>query len=131
MTKAKPTRRRTSSSIMLPVLAQGEKYAGILLGDTGTPSAHLILLPSELESATWADAGTWAKQIKGELPTRQEHALLFANLKKQFRSAWYWSSEPLAGDESYAWCQTFDDGYQTNDPKSYKLRARAVRRVAI
>ena len=112
-------------------LANGEEYAGVILGKEGAPSHHLILLPGDPEGITWAEAKSWAAEVGGELPTRREQALLFANLKEQFEEAWYWSGEQHASHSDSAWSQHFDDGHQTSSNKSLKLRARAVRRLEI
>lgn len=112
-------------------LQPGEHYAGTALGKDGESSYHLILLPGDAESVTWSDAKVWADEIGGELPNRREQSLLFANLREQFQSAWYWSCEEHASDSDYAWIQTFGDGYQDDGHKLTKLRARAVRRLPI
>lgn len=125
-TKAKQPEIQT---ITLPELAKGETYAGILLQD-GKPTHHLVLLPGET-TATWKDAVAWAKEQDGELPTRKEQALLFANAADQFKREWYWSGEPFAGNDAYAWCQVFLDGDQYGGHKGYDCRARAVRRIPI
>ena len=74
-------------------LAPGEYYAGIILGEDGAPSHHLILLPGDVDKKTWADAKEWATEQGGELPSRREQSLLFANLKSHFEARWYWSAE--------------------------------------
>lgn len=111
-------------------LAVGEHYAGLVLGDDGTPKHHLVLLPGDGDDMTWSDAGEWATQAGGTLPTRQEQALLFANCKAQFRRDWYWSAEQHETEGSYAWFQLFDDGVQYYYRKNDTCRARAVRRFA-
>lgn len=109
------------------VLAEGETYAGLILNEDGTPSHHLVLLPGETE-ATWADAKTWAEKAGGELPTRREQSLLFANAKAGFKARWYWSSE--RGEcSSYAWVQNFGGGDQGAYHVVNHYRARAVRRL--
>ena len=115
-----------------------EQYAGIILGKDGSPDHHLILLPGETESVTWAKAKEWAAGAAGELPTRREQSLLFANLKDQFQPGWYWSSAQRAARSAqhaaysdYAWSQYFYYGFQNYLTKSAKLRARAVRRLII
>jgi hypothetical protein len=129
------TARKTAAvaaiqTITLPELAPGEHYAGIVLAD-GKPSHHLILLPAYKESATWKQAGAWAKEQKADLPTRQEQSLLFANCKPHIEGGWYWSSEPYAGDSAYAWFQSFDGGIQFHWRKDGSARVRVVRRVPI
>lgn len=120
----------TPRTITLPALADGEKYAGFLLGESGAPTHHVILLAGDT-SATWKKAVAWAKKQGGELPTRREQSLLFANCQAEFKGDWYWSGEQPAGDSDYAWCQDFDDGGQGWGHVGYRCRARAVRRVPI
>jgi hypothetical protein len=112
-------------------LEPGEEYAGIILGKDGTASHHLVLLPGEADSINWNNATAWAAQSGGELPTRREQALLYANLKEQFQEAWYWSGEQHASNSVCAWRQHFGDGYQHDFFKSFEGRARAVRRLII
>ena len=112
-----------------PEINKGETYAGLLLAD-GKPAHHLVLLPGET-TANWKDAIAWAKKQGGELPTRKEQALLFANAAEAFEQRWYWSSEVHTGYADYAWIQYFGTGYQGNDLKDHDYRARAVRRVAL
>ena len=111
-------------------LKSGEHYAGIALDAEGQPSHHLILLPGDV-GMTWSKAREWAASIGGELPTRQEQALLFANLKGKFEPAYYWSNEQHASYTDYAWCQGFSNGSQGHYGKGSELRARAVRRLPI
>ena len=113
-------------------LAAGEVYAGILLGDDGKPSHHLIMLPGDSEGCTWAAAKAWAAERGGELPTRREQSLLFANSKQHFEKTWYWSAEEHESNDAYAWYQNFGSGYQGSTRKaSSDCRARAVRRLEI
>jgi hypothetical protein len=113
-------------------LKDGEQYAGIILGKDGQPDHHLILLSAVPGSGlNWSKAKQWASTIGGELPTRNEQSLLFANLKHQFDAAWYWSGEQDAAGPGYAWVQDFGYGGQYDLRKSYEYRARAVRRLLI
>lgn len=112
-------------------LAKGEHYAGIITDKDGQPDYHLILLPSKAEGINWKDAIDWAKKSGGELPTRREQALLYANLKEQFEERWCWSCEAHASDSGYAWDQYFGSGDQLYNDVFLKLCARAVRRVEI
>ena len=109
-------------------LNPGEHYAGIVLNANGDVAHHLILLAGEAEEIKFDDACTWAEKAGGALPTRQEQALLYANLKAEFKPEWYWSGESLADDASYAWTQGFLNGRQYDFRKSWQGRARAVRR---
>jgi hypothetical protein len=112
------------------ILAQGERYAGLIVGDDA-PDHHLILLPGEAESFGWEDANKWAQEQGGELPTRREQSLLFANLKGEFQSAWYWSGQQHETNSGWAWFQRFSSGLQSISGKSSHCRARAVRRLVI
>jgi len=112
-------------------LREGEIYAGLLLGKDGEPDTHIFLLAGKAEKVNWDQAREWAAKIGGDLPTRREQSLLFANLKEQFEPAYYWSNEQHASNSDYAWFQYFVIGNQNNLTKSYSGRARAVRRLII
>ncbi len=114
-------------------LKYGEEYAGLIVGKDGESSYHLILLPGQATGVDWADAKEFAAKQGGELPTRREQSLLFANLKEQFDSEYYWSSEQnaSASDSDYAWFQSFGNGHQNLNHLSSKLRARSVRRLVL
>ena len=107
----------------------GGIYAGISRGVDGAPDQHLVLVEGEGVDLSWSAAGAWAESVGGSLPTRAEQALLFANLKDQFKSDWYWSGEQAG--PSTAWYQDFSFGYQYTYDRSYEGRARAVRRLEI
>ena len=113
------------------VLKSGEQYAGIILSFDETPAYHLILLPGEKNNIQWAAARGWAADQGGELPSRREQSLLFANLKDQFTPDFYWSSDQDEDFSSLAGCQNFGDGYQDDAGVRGRLHARAVRRVYI
>ena len=113
------------------VLKEGEEYAGIVLGKDGQPDHHLILLPGQKEDVTWPVAKDWAASIGGELPTRREQSLLFANLKEKFDQHWYCSCEQHEANDAWAWVQHFDGGDQRYNRKDDDYRARAVRRLPI
>lgn len=122
--QAKGTEIRIHDTVI--PLAAGERFAGAVLNEDGTFSHYLIKLAGEIEDVDFAGARAWALSNGGELPTRQEQSLLFANLKGEFSANWYWSGEERAS--GFAWCQTFDDGSQTYDGQDFRLRAVAVRR---
>ena len=115
--------------IALAALKKGEQFAGIVHeNDTW----HLVvLLPGELKKGTWKAAQDWAKKQGGELPTRREQSLLFANLRDMFERDWYWSGEQYASDAGYAWYQYFGNGDQYRWYTHYELRSRAVRRLPL
>jgi hypothetical protein len=110
-------------------LQPGELYAGILIGKNGLPNQNIILLPGDAVDVTWKQAQEWAASIGGELPTRREQSLLFANLGEEFKRDWYWSCE--AEGAGWAWCQYFLSGSQNCSTQLNEFRARAVRRLPI
>ncbi len=112
-------------------LAHGERYAGLILGENGESDYHLILLPGEVEDIKWDAASDWAQERGGFLPTRREQSLLFANLKSEFQSAYYWSGQQHETNSGWAWCQHFGYGRQGNYHAYFELRARAVRRLVL
>lgn len=130
MPKAAAKKPAAPVTISVPELASGEHLAGLIL-EKGTPAHWIVLLPGEAESVTWSQAKAWAKKAGGELPTRKEQSLLFANAGEHFQPRWYWSCEQPADDESYAWFQNFSNGGQDWSRVSISVRARAVRRVPI
>lgn len=118
--------------INLPELKDGEVNAGLIMLAGGTPSHWVILLPDDKDNGNWTDAAAWAAEQGGELPTRTEQSLLFANAKSEFKEDWYWSAETHAENSEWAWYQSFGCGFQTSHHKSRShCRARAVRRVSV
>ena len=115
------------AAVTIP-LAAGERIAGQILNDDGTLSHYLILLPGQADDVNWNAAGEWAAEQGGELPTRREQSLLFANLKGEFEAEWYWSNEQHEENSGWAWYQYFLDGNQTSFGQGSEFRARAVRR---
>jgi hypothetical protein len=90
-----------------------------------------VLLPGDHDDNKWQAAMDWAKSINGELPTRREQSLLFANCKQHFQQDWYWSGEQHASVASYAWSQNFYYGGQDYGHIYRQCRARFVRRLPI
>lgn len=113
--------------ITLPELKDGEKYAGLILVD-GKPSHQVVLLDGDVRMV-WEEALAWAAEQCGDLPSREEQALLYANLKAEFKPDWYWSNTQYSRGSAYG--QTFEHGTQDIGGKSSRLRARAVRRLPI
>ena len=116
--------------LQLPPLAEGEIYVGAI-GDTAGDVYHVILLPVDNDDDTWQTQMDWAKSIGGDLPTRVEQAMLWANHRDQFQKYWYWSNETHHSESGWAWCQHFGYGGQHYGLKDTELRARAVRRLPI
>jgi hypothetical protein len=119
-----------NTTITLPDLKAGETYAGLVIDDKGSMH-HLILLDGDADNAPHQEQLDWAKSSGGELPTRQEQALLYANCKAQFKSDWYWSADLRASGSGSAWFQYFLLVYQDTSDLNRELRARAVRRLSI
>ena len=122
----------TPSPIRAPAidLQPGEHYAGVVLDEAGQVLHHLVLMAERPDGKlTWQAACEWAASVGGELPSRQEQALLYANCKPHLEPAWHWSGEAHEDNASYAWGCNFDDGYQGDDGKSYEGAAVAVRRL--
>ena len=108
-----------------------ELYVGVILGKDEHQSHHLILLPGEARRVNWETAHQWAQDSGGDLPSRRELALLFANRRECFQDRWYWSSEKHPANSLYAWNQFFGTGTQYDDHVSNQMLARAVRRVLV
>jgi hypothetical protein len=110
-------------------LRDGEHYAGVIVGKDGKPDYHVVLLPGDAEEVSWATAMGWAAESGGELPTRRELSLLFANQREQFARVWYWSCEQQEPRSHLVWGQNFTSGIQTMYGRPFRGRARAVRRL--
>jgi len=115
------------AAVTIP-LAAGERFAGAVLTDDGALSHYLILLPGQADDVNWTAAREWAAQQGGELPTRREQSLLFANLKEEFEERYYWSAERHEESSGWAWSQGFSRGAQHCLSQHDEFRARAVRR---
>ena len=126
----------TTTTIQLPAatieLRPGERYSGAVLDQGGNVKHHLILLPDRPAARVcWQGAMAWAESVDGQLPDRQEQALLFANCKPHLQKAWHWSSETHEEDASYAWGCYFTSGNQHGHRKSYEGSAVAVRCIPL
>jgi hypothetical protein len=127
--KAQPLPLQFPVTITQPHLHDGETYVGTIITPDGSRRHHLILLPGTAASVTWQQAMDFADKKGGVLPDRVESALLYATCKDQFEPEHYWTREPHS--DSYAWCQFFGIGSQSNSNLNNELRARAVRRLPI
>jgi hypothetical protein len=111
-------------------LAPGERYAGAVLTETGHIDHHLVLMAARPEGKLqWQAAMDWAASVGGDLPSRQEQALLYANCKPHLKQEWHWSNETHENDASYAWDCLFSNGSQDYYHKSFEGSAVAVRRI--
>lgn len=111
--------------------AAGMTYGGVITAPDGLVYALVLLDSKPANRMNWAEAMSWAKSCDGDLPTRPEAAMLFANLKYEFTETLHWTNETSRFDASYAWGCDFYDGIQSHDHKSNEGSARAVRRFAI
>ena len=118
-------------TITFPDLKKGERHVGVIISADGTKRHHIILLPDELENATWKDGIEHAKTIGAEVPDRCEGALLFATMKDEFKPECYWLREPHASGSGFAWYQYFANGYQDCSDEGSQLRVRFLRRLEI
>lgn len=123
----------TTSTILatLPAIGAalaGGTFAGLTTLPNGTHHA-VVLLPGEGDDLTWQQAGDWAKEQGGVLPTRPVAALLFANVKDQLQPEWHWTADEEGA--SYAWICYFGYGSQDNNHKSYEGSAVAVRLIPL
>ena len=91
------------------------------------PAIGAALAGGTFADLTWQQAGEWAAEQGGLLPTRPVAALLFANVKAQLQPEWHWTADEHSA--SYAWDCTFSDGNQFSLRKSYEGSAVAVRRL--
>jgi hypothetical protein len=111
------------------MLKEGEAYAGLILGKDGEADYHLVLLADDVSDVSWPTAREWAGSQEGDLPTRRELALLFANQRECFDRVWYWSSEQHDTRPQLVWGQNFASGIQTVYGRPFRGHARAVRRI--
>jgi hypothetical protein len=112
-----------------PIEGVPGKYAGITTGTDGVPYALILLDAEPTKELNWRDALAWAAEQSGDLPSRVESAMLFANLKSEFKPEWHWTNTQYS--DYGAWFQNFDYGSQDYYGKSAELRARAVRRFPL
>ena len=123
----------TTSTILatLPAIGAalaGGTFAGLTTLPNGTHHA-VVLLPGKGDDLTWQQAGEWAKEQGGVLPTRPVAALLFANVKDQLQPEWHWTADEEGA--SCAWGCHFDHGSQLYYHKSYEGSAVAVRLIPL
>ena len=116
-------------TVQAPKPNPGELWLGVVI--TGKKMEHIYLLPGDNDIASWQEQMDWAKSIGGDLPNRVEQAMLYAHMKDKFKEAAYWSNEKHASGSAYAWYPYFGNGTQYCYDTRFKLRARAVRRLAI
>lgn len=127
--KRQPVQRTQISLPAIDIdLDPGEHYAGAVLDEHGQVKHHLVLMAAKPDAnLDWQAAMEWAASVAGELPTRQEQALLYANCKPHLEADWHWSCETEGS--SYARGCDFGNGTQDYHHRSYECCAVAVRRL--
>lgn len=141
----------TAYALIVSPKAEGEHKPAVWSGNYRRVAGALSLVDGHANTAAMAKSGSdlarWAMglAIGGHsdwyLPSRVESLLLHAAeadasaFQKDGAEAlerdWYWTSTQHASDPSYAWFQLFTNGYQLTSHEGFRLRARAVRRLAI
>lgn len=116
-------------TVEYPDLNEGERFLSAVIRADGRKEIT-ILLPGSFQG-NWQASLDWAKSIGGDLPTRVEQALLYADMREEFEESYYWSNEAHETNDACAWTQLFGYGYQSYDRKGDYNRARAVRRLVI
>lgn len=115
----------------------GGEYLGIGRGAEGQPDYHLILGKASPKALNHADALTHARNSNDHgftdwvLPNHADGGLITANARDLVKAGYHWLETQDAGDDAFAWCQLFRNGYQTNTRKSHEFEVVLVRRVPI
>src|SRR5690606_20186345 len=105
--------------------------AGILLGQNGEKSRHIIVVATRAEALEFDDNAEWVKSTGGRLATRREGALIYANAAEDFdKSDWYWL-EAHAERSGCAWGQDFGNGTQDWYAQSCTCFGLSVRSVDV
>jgi hypothetical protein len=98
---------------------------------------YRALKPTVEKNYCWARSGINLNAIPPtppytpDLPAQTTAPAFRGEGSEAFTEGWYWSSTQHAAHPHSAWCQRFSNGYQDYYYVTSKLRARAVRRVAI
>lgn len=121
------TRAEQGPALKLP--AVGQRLLGGWFVGLNRRSQLVILLPDDLEAVNFHEATEWVRSIGGDLPTRAELSLLFANFPRAFAKRIYWSCERQA--DTYAWYGSFVTGRQYYCLQRRPIHARAIRRVSL
>ena len=121
---AAPTTSLASSHIAIPMGA----FVGIVAGKDGQPGYHLFLLSATITSATWEDAATFAGDLGGAMPTREEMPLL-AKADNLTAYGPCWTADRMSGDRAMAY--SFYTGREGYSHTSREFTGLAVRRDPI
>ncbi len=122
---------------------EGGIYAGITPGEQG--DFHLIAMEPAINldghvprDVIYAEAEAFVFRLTHasnaefrdwRLPTRQEAALLYANIRGYFNEGWHWTSDPYPPDHTCHWVQSFAYGRQCDARMTDACRVRLVRTV--
>ena len=133
----------TQAYALIVAPADGSELEATPWGGTKKVAAAASYADGFANTEAMAKAGSaaakWARDLRIDglddwyLPSRLEALVMFGELEKsdEFTRAWYWTSTQYAGDDAYAWYQSFGYGTQGDHRKDDELRARAVRRFPI
>lgn len=121
---ATPTTSFASSHIAIPMGA----FVGIVAGKDDQPGYHLFLLSTTITSATWEDAATFAGDLGGAMPTREEMPLL-AKADNLTVYGPCWTADRISGDRAMAY--SFYTGREGYSHTSREFTGLAVRRDPI
>lgn len=109
---------------------------GIFAGITPKADGDYCLIRGNLaqqRDVIWREAREQADAFQADghfdfrLPTREEAALLYANLRGEFEDKWYWTGDTYHADPKCAWVQTFGYGRQADARMTDACRVVAVR----
>jgi hypothetical protein len=113
------------------IVKAGELYVGIVSGENGDDDYHLVRLPIRRGRANWHQAHELAREAGGELPTRDELAIMAAECGDKFSRDWFWSSELDSEFTRSGCCQSFTGLGEGFCSALNKQRWCAVRRVKV
>ncbi len=95
------------------------------------------LKPTAASNSLWGRSGLNVSAVpstypySAELPTQTLVDAFREGDAEAFDPVWYWSSTQPAGDDDYAWCQGFRDGYQYASHKDDQCRVVLVRSIPL
>ena len=115
-------------SVPAPELLAGEKWICAVITPEGA-GYHLTLLPGANDGSDHDAQLQWASEQGGDLPDLTEQALLRSYAPDEFEKRAYWSKQKHATEAGWAWYTDFSYGHQDITHQTYKLPARAVRRL--
>lgn len=119
-------------TLPIPEPRPSEVYAGLILGEDFTPDYHLFLsIKRPVGQRPWLEAGKWALQVGGELPTRRELLLLIINCGKHLNEGFYWTCEKYPDNHTCVWIVETVLGHTDYAHSATSCQVCAVRRVPV